>query len=94
MAQRELDVISAFSTDGRIPALDLVLLSDDRAVIPSYDAVVLVSERLARERPDVVARLGRLEGRIDEASMQRLNRAVDEEGRAPREVARAWLAAH
>jgi osmoprotectant transport system permease protein len=94
LAQRELDVISAFSTDGRIPALDLVLLRDDRAVIPSYDAVVLVGERLARERPDVVARLGRLEGRIDEASMQRLNRAVDEEGRAPGEVAREWLAAH
>jgi len=94
LAQRELDVISAFSTDGRIPALGLVLLRDDRAVIPSYDAVVLVGARLARERPDVVARLGRLEGRIDEASMQELNRAVDEQGRAPREVAREWLAAH
>ena len=90
----QVDVISAFSTDGRIAALDLVLLRDERGVIPPYDAIVLASARFARERPDGVAALRRLEGAIDGAAMQRLNGAVDQEGRSPRAVARAWLEAH
>lgn len=92
LADGQVDVISAFSTDGRIAALDLVLLRDERGVIPPYDAVVLAGPRLARERPEVLAALGRLEGALDAAAMQRLNGAVDQAGRTPREVARAWLA--
>jgi osmoprotectant transport system permease protein len=91
VADGQVDVISAFSTDGRIAALGLLALRDDRGVIPPYDAVVLVGPRLARERPDVIALLGGLEGRIDAATMQRLNQAVDQEGRTPAEVAREWL---
>jgi osmoprotectant transport system permease protein len=93
-AAGEVDVISAFSTDGRIAAFDLRVLRDDRGVIPPYDAVVLVGSRLARERPDVVARLARLAGAIDAATMQQMNAAVDQEGRAPTDVAREWLQRH
>jgi len=91
VADGQVDVISAFSTDGRLAALGLTALTDDRGVIPPYDAVVLVGPRLAREHPDVSALLGGLEGRIDAATMQRLNRAVDQQGRTPAEVAREWL---
>lgn len=94
VAEGQVDVISAFSTDGRIAALDLVVLRDERGVIPPYDAVVLVGSRLARERPEVVAALARLEGALDARAMQALNGAVDQEGRSPREVAGAWLARH
>ena len=45
-----VDVISAFTTDGRIPAFELVLLRDDREVLPPYDAVLLLSPRAARNR--------------------------------------------
>ncbi len=90
-AAGEVDVISAFSTDGRIAAFDLRVLRDDRGVIPPYDAVVLVGARLARERPDVVAKLARLDGSIEAATMQRMNAAVDQEGRSPADVAAAWL---
>jgi len=88
---REVDVISAYSTDGRIAALDLVLVEDDRGVIPPYDAIVLASPQLAAERPEVLRALSALSGRIDERRMQAMNRAVDEQGRAPAEVARAFL---
>ena len=91
VADGQVDVISAFSTDGRLAALGLTALRDDRGVIPPYDAVVLVGPRLARERPDVVRKLGGLEGRIDAETMRELNREVDQEGRTPAEVARAWL---
>ena len=87
----DVDVISAFSTDGRIAAFDLRLLEDDRGVIPPYDAIVLVGPGTARAHPEVVESLRGLEGRIDERAMQRLNLAVDRDGRAPAEVVRELL---
>ena len=90
-AAGQVDVISAFSTDGRIESFDLRVLRDERGVIPPYDAVVLVGARLARERPALVAALGRLDGAIDAAAMRSMNAAVDREGQAPAAVARAWL---
>src|SRR4030095_473515 len=92
-APGEVDVISAFSTDGRIAAFDLTVLTDERGVIPPYDAVVLVGPRLAREQPALVARLARLEGAIDATTMRRMNAAVDQDGRPPANVAREWLPA-
>jgi len=90
-AAAEVDVISAFSTDGRIAAFELRLLEDDREVIPPYDAIVLVGPRSVRDHPELVQALGRLEGALDERAMQKLNYAVDTQGRAPSEVARGLL---
>jgi len=45
----EVDVISAFSSDGRIEANDLMVLSDPRQKIPPYDAIVLLSPRRAHD---------------------------------------------
>jgi osmoprotectant transport system permease protein len=45
VASREVDVISAFSSDGRIAAEDLVVLADPREVILPYDAIVLLAPR-------------------------------------------------
>jgi osmoprotectant transport system permease protein len=87
----EVDVISAYSTDGRIGAYSLALLADDRSVIPPYDAIVLARPGLAAERPEVVGAIAKLERRIDEARMQAMNYEVDERGRTPADVARGFL---
>jgi osmoprotectant transport system permease protein len=92
LAARQVDVISAYSTDGRLAAQDVALLDDDRRVIPPYDAIVLVGARLARERPRALDALRSLSGSIDRARMQRMNLAVDGEGRTPRDVAAALVA--
>src|ERR1700758_5395439 len=47
VADGSADVITAFSSDGRIAALDLVTLADPRHALPSYDALLLVSPRRA-----------------------------------------------
>jgi len=91
VAAGEVDVISAYSTDGRIQALDLVLLADDRGVIPPYDAVVLVSPALQARAPEVVEALGQLAGAIDGDAMRRMNGGVDQDGRSPSDVAREFL---
>ena len=55
VANRQVDLIGAFSTDGRIAALDLVVLEDERHAIPPYDAVILASSTLTREHPDAIS---------------------------------------
>ena len=87
----EVDVISAFSTDGRIAAFDLAVLEDDLGVIPPYDAIVLVGPRLLREQPEGATALRELDGAIDAPTMRRMNLLVDGEGESPGEAARRLL---
>jgi osmoprotectant transport system substrate-binding protein/osmoprotectant transport system permease protein len=91
VADGQVDVISAFSTDGRIAALDLAVLDDDRRAIPPYDAIILASARLVREAPPVLQALTALVGTIDAPTMRRMNAAVDEHGESPAAVAEAFL---
>jgi osmoprotectant transport system permease protein len=93
VAEGDVDVISAFSTDGRIAEFEIALLEDDRGVIPPYDAIVLVSPRILAEHPEVVEALRALVGSIDAAAMQRMNLAVDRDGELPADIARARLEA-
>lgn len=91
IAEGAVDLISAYTTDGRIAAYDLRILEDDRGAIPPYDAMVLVGPRLMREWPDVLAALGRLDGAIDVESMRAMNLRVDVEGADPTTVAAAFV---
>lgn len=87
------DVISAYSTDGRIEADGLAVLADDRGVIPPYDAVVLASAGFVARAPGIAEAVRGLAGRIDARAMRGLNARVDLAGEAPAAVARDWLAA-
>lgn len=91
VATGEVDVISGFGTDGRIDAFGLRVLQDDRHVVPPYDAIVLAGARLAREAPDVVAALGRLDGAIDTDRMRAMNFEVDVQGAEPAAVAARFV---
>lgn len=79
LANGAVDVIDGFSTDGLIERYDLVVLEDDRNFFPPYEAAALVGPRVA-SRPDVVAVLTLLSGRIDEELMRKLNRRVEVDG--------------
>ncbi len=76
LAKGAIDATDVYTTDAQIAALDLVVLTDDRAFFPRYDAVVLYRADLAQRAPAVVAAWARLEGRVDEARMIAANRAV------------------
>jgi len=71
-----VDVISAFSSDGRIAADHLVVLSDPRHALPPYDAVILISPRRA-EDPRLVGALTPLIGAIPVQTMREANYSVD-----------------
>ncbi len=90
LAGGDADVISAFSSDGRIAADHLVLLSDPKAAIPPYDAVILVSPKRAGDNRLIEA-LRPLVGAIGVQAMQAANYSVDRDvGKVtPAEAARA-----
>lgn len=91
-AAGEVDVICAFGTDGRIAAFDLRVLADDRGLFPPYHAAPVVRAEALTAHPELRATLERLAGRIDDATMARLNSAVDEFKRPAAEVAAEFLA--
>jgi len=72
----EADVISAFSSDGRIAADGLITLADPKGAVPAYDAVVLVSPKRAGDRR-LLAALRPLIGRIPVEAMRQANLSVD-----------------
>jgi osmoprotectant transport system permease protein len=73
----DVDVISAFSSDGRIGQYRLKLLSDPKAALPPYDAVLLVSKTQASDAA-LLAALKPLVGAINLGEMQRANLMVDQ----------------
>ncbi|HEV2128979.1 MAG TPA: glycine betaine ABC transporter substrate-binding protein [Thermomicrobiales bacterium] len=89
--QGQVDVISAFATDGRIPALDLVVLEDDQNFFPPYCAAPVVRQDLLEESPEVRDILNQLAGQIDDETMADLNFQIDEGGTEPSEVAQNFL---
>ncbi|HEX4158034.1 MAG TPA: ABC transporter permease/substrate-binding protein [Rhizomicrobium sp.] len=88
VASGDVDVVSAFSTDGRIPLYDLKVLSDPKGALPPYDAVLLVSPARAKDA-NFIAALTPLLGAIDLGRMQRANLMADREKgkRSPEEIA-------
>jgi osmoprotectant transport system permease protein len=87
VADGHVDAISAFSTDGRIAAFDLLVLDDPLQAFPPYDAVALLSAG-AGKRPRLVAALQSLVGSIDDEHMRKANKLVDLDGRSLEEAAR------
>ena len=87
----DVDIISAFATDGRIAALDLVLLEDDQNYFPPYYAAPVVREDLLEDSPEIADILNQLSGHIDDSTMADLNLRVDEGGETEEDVARSYL---
>ena len=78
VAQGDVQVISAFTSDGRIAAYDLVVLDDPKNVIPPYDAVLLLGPE-AGDDQRLLDALKPLIGEIDVETMRRANYQVDRE---------------
>jgi len=91
IASGDVDVISAFSSDGRVLAGDLQVLTDPLGVIPPYDALILISPRRAND-PLLERALRPLVDAIDVESMREANLMVDrdQDKRSPAQAAR-WL---
>lgn len=85
----QVDVITAYTTDGRIAAYDLVILDDPRGILPPYDAMILLSPEAAADDA-VAAALAPLVNAITPQMMREANRRVDIDGATPEQAA-DWL---
>jgi osmoprotectant transport system permease protein len=90
----ESDVITAFSSDGRLVADDLLVLRDPKQAIPPYDAVILVSPKRAHDARFIAA-LRPLIGAIPVEAMRKANLSVDRDAdkQTPEAAARTLEAA-
>ncbi len=91
IAQKEVDVICAFATDGRIPAFNLYPLKDNLNFFPPYEAAPVVRQDALKKFPKLRETLNLLARLLDNETMQQLNFEVDENKRAPSIVAREFL---
>jgi osmoprotectant transport system permease protein len=86
----EVDVITSYSTDGRIDAFDLTVLSDPKQAFPPYDAVLLVSPRTAGN-PEVINALLPLINSVTDEMMRSANKMVDIDGGSVERAAASLL---
>jgi len=85
-----IDITDAYSTDGELKRYNLRILDDDRGFFPQYLAAPLIRSDLPEGAREVLMELA---GRIDDATMQRLNSEVVFERKSFAEVANDFLVA-
>ncbi|MFD9796907.1 glycine betaine ABC transporter substrate-binding protein [Streptomyces sp. NPDC059070] len=82
-----------FTTDGRIRAMDLDVLADDRHFFPNYNAAPELHARTFAKYPAIAGLLDPVSAKLTTRVAQELNAKVDVEGRDPHDVAKEWLVA-
>jgi len=87
IAGGRIDVMDIYTTDAKIERFQLRALEDDRKFFPRYDAVLLYRLDVPKRFPEAWARLQKLEKRIDERTMIRLNAAAELQGKSFAEAA-------
>jgi osmoprotectant transport system substrate-binding protein len=88
-----VDVAVMYATDGALLGTGLVSLTDSLSFFPRYDAALIVREDALRRFEPLAGLLSQLDGRIDNAAMQRMNYQVQVEGLRTGEVAHSFLLA-
>ncbi len=89
--ERKLDIISGYSTDGRLKAFDLVVLKDDKGIFPPYNAAPVIRKEILQKFPEVENVINQLAGHINDSIMTELNYRVDYLKQSPDKVAMDFL---
>ena len=90
LASDKVDLIAGNSTEGRIAALDLVQLQDDRHYFPPYEAIYFVREDALARMPQLKEVLAKLANAISTEEMRHLNYEVDANKKSQPDVVREW----
>ncbi len=85
----DVDVVSAYTSDGRVAQYDLTVLDDPKHAIPPYDAILLLSSNRANDQ-QLIAALQPLIGAIPVALMREANLRAANGDTSPADVAN-WL---
>jgi osmoprotectant transport system substrate-binding protein len=80
-----------FTTDGRIRALDLTVLEDDKKFFPNYNVAPVLLTATLEEHPELAELFGQITSLLTDEVMQELNARVDVDGAQPGDVALDWM---
>ncbi len=80
-----------FTTDGRILALDLAVLTDSEKFFPSYNVAPVFDTSALEEHPEMAGIMEQLAPKITSDIMLQLNAKVDVDGEDPADVAYEWM---
>jgi glycine betaine/choline ABC-type transport system substrate-binding protein len=85
------DVAVVYATDGGVQDPRVRVLNDPLGFFPPYEAAMLARAAVLEQIPSLEEALRALSGRIDEATMRRMNHAVQREGRSVSVVVERFL---
>ena len=86
-----VDVISGYSTEGKIDAYNLLALKDDKSCFPPYFVAPVFYGKTLEKYPELRAIFDKIKGKIPDSTMRRLNYEVDKEKQFPKAVATKFL---
>ena len=89
--EKDLDLISGYSTDGRIKAFDLYVLEDDKKIFPPYFAAPIIKTKTLQKFPGLEETLNLLSGKFNDAVMTDLNYRSDYLHQTPEKIAKDFL---
>ncbi len=89
----DIDVITAYTTDPRIPELDLRPLEDDLNFFPPYDGAVIIRQEVLDANPGLEDSLNKLSasGAFTDETVSALNGRVSSDGERAKDVAIDFL---
>lgn len=80
-----------FATDGRIDALGLTVLADDKKFFPAYNVAPVFNSEMLVRFPDLETIFEPISPLLTDDVMRALNLQVDVDGRDPADVAFEWM---
>ncbi|MGW1024124.1 glycine betaine ABC transporter substrate-binding protein [Streptomyces sp. NPDC002577] len=80
-----------FTTDGRIKAMHLAVMEDDKHFFPNYNAAPSINTKTLEKYPAIAGLLDPITKKLNNTVAQELNAKVDVEGQDPHLVALEWM---
>ena len=91
LANKQIDIVNGYATDGMISALKLKRLRDDKNLWPPYYLAPVVRKDALDANPKIAEVLNQVSAMLNESVMAEMNYKVDADKQEPKDVARAFL---
>ena len=75
----QVDIVAGNATDAQIGHFGMTILEDDKHYFPPYEAIPIARKEALDRRPELKQMIDKLGGRIDAATMSKLNYKIDGE---------------
>jgi osmoprotectant transport system substrate-binding protein len=89
--QNEIQVMDAYSTDGKLKEFKLLILEDDKQFFPPYKGATVIRMDTLAKNPGLLDPINKLGGTMTDEIMRDLNYQVEVKGETIQAVAHAFL---